>query len=72
MRKPWTDNEIKRAKKMRADGVSLYESDRYFDRPRNSTWQAIALRENAEYRKNQIMLKREWRATLSSADRGEP
>jgi hypothetical protein len=65
MRKPWTDEEIAKARKMLANGVSRYEIDRYFGRGRNATWQALAIRDDPTYRKSRVDYLRNYRKLTS-------
>lgn len=46
MRRPWTDEQLARARKMLAAGVPKQQIDRYFGRARNSIFQALARRDD--------------------------
>jgi N-acetyl-anhydromuramyl-L-alanine amidase AmpD len=59
--RPWTDEQIRRARKMIEHGIPKYQIDRYFGRVRGSTSIALARRDNPMRRFAMAELCRQYR-----------
>ena len=66
MRRPWTDEQLARARKMLAAGVPKQQIDRYFGRARNSIFQALARRDDPARRAIMAQAYKDWRAARSA------